>query len=239
MFALQVTLLPPHFVVSTSQHVDGLQVALAPVQCVVAAAVFNVIRIGATLLQAYPAHVALAVQQLAWKSEAIAVPALAVSSNEVASQEFEEFVLPPHFVASFSQHVDWSLVLQVSVVQFMLAAFVFNLYPAAQAFASHAAFAVQHAASVVPTVVAALANVPVGQVIEAPPHFVVSASQHVESSLVVVQVPMAHLRLLAVDFNLRAALASHVSVSHVAWAVQQAALADVASAPAAAPPLPV
>jgi len=129
-------------------------------------------------------------------------------------------------------------VLQVSVVQFMLAAFVCNLYPAAQAFASHAAFAVQHAASVVPTVVAALANVPVGQVIEAPPHFVVSASQHVDSSLVV-QVPMAHLRLLAVDFNLWATVVLHVCVSHVAWAVQQAALAVVASAPAAAPPLPV
>jgi len=64
-FASQVTVAPPHFVVSASQHVLGVQVALAPVQCVVAAAVFNVIRIGVTLLQAYPAHVALAVQHRA------------------------------------------------------------------------------------------------------------------------------------------------------------------------------
>jgi hypothetical protein len=181
--ASQVMVLPPHFVVSGMQHLEAsVEAQVAVAQCNVAALVCFFIPAAQVKLE----HLALAVQQLVFlvaTSLPAAAPAFEGSWNLPASQVM---VLPPHFVVSFTQHLEASVEAQVAAAQCNVAASVCFFIPAAQECVEleHLALAVQQlvflAAASAPARVLAFEgslNVPASQVIVFPPHFVVSGVQ--------------------------------------------------------------
>jgi len=96
-----VTVLPPHFVVSFSQHVLWSQEAASDVHFVAAAEVFLFMPAAHTAL----VHVATSVQQAAFRAASSVPPGMPALTVSKYFPEAHVTVLPPHFVVSFSQHV--------------------------------------------------------------------------------------------------------------------------------------
>ena len=99
--AAQATVLPPHFVVSCTQHVLLEQEAASDVHFVVLAAALFFI----PAPHMASAHVAMFLQQAIFRAASSTPPATPALEGSWYFPEAQVTVLPPHFVVSFSQHV--------------------------------------------------------------------------------------------------------------------------------------
>jgi organic hydroperoxide reductase OsmC/OhrA len=164
-----------------SQHVaESAEVHANPAQYVVAAAAFCF----NPALHAIVEHSALFVQQLN-------LPALSPYFAEALYWQVGQVTETPlHFISSFTQQVLKSVpTVQVAPAQYVVAAAAMCFMPALHCRESHFAASVQQTAAVVPAVLylAVSLNLPVGQATVTPPHLVVSVTQHVLATSVVVQ----------------------------------------------------
>jgi len=199
--AAHVTVLPPHFVVSFSQHVLWTQEAAFDVHFVAAAAVFFFMPAAHTAL----AHVAKSVQQAAFRAASSAPPGMPALTASKYFPEAHVTVLPPHFVVSFSQHV---LLEQEAAfdVHFVALAEAFFFIPVPHMASAHVAMSVQQAvfraASSAPATAPALEEskyFPEAHVTVLPAHFVLS-SQH-DLQLVALFVALVHFKLVRVALS--------------------------------------
>jgi organic hydroperoxide reductase OsmC/OhrA len=170
-----------HLPAMFSQHVaESAEVHANPAQYVVAAAAFCF----NPALHAIVEHSALFVQQLN-------LPALSPYFAEALYWQVGQVTETPlHFISSFTQQVLKSVpTVQAAPAQYVVAAAAMCFMPALHARESHFAASVQQTAAVVPAVLylAVSLNLPVGQATVTPPHLVVSVTQHVLATSVVVQ----------------------------------------------------
>jgi len=122
--APHATVLPPHFVVSFSQHVLEEQEAAFDVHFVAAAEVFFFIPAAHTAL----VHVAMSVQQAVFRAASSAPPAMPALAVSRYFPEAHVTVLPAHFVLS-SQHVLQAVALFVALVHFKLVRAALSFHP--------------------------------------------------------------------------------------------------------------
>jgi hypothetical protein len=121
-----VTVLPPHFEVSFSQHVLLEQEAAFDVHFVALAEAFFFIPVP----HMATAHVAMSVQQAVFRAASSAPPAMPALEGSKYFPEAHVTVLPAHFVLS-SQHVLQASALFVALVHFKLVRVALSFHPAA------------------------------------------------------------------------------------------------------------